>query len=614
VRGRDVVILGDGSGRARDGLVIAAGAAARLVRDGDTVVVGGSGSLLQVPETLLAAVGERFAATGHPAGLDVVHVMGLGDQAGRGVDHLARVGLVRRFVGSHFVLSPAEQAMIAEDRVEAIGLPAGTISLLYREIAAGRPGLFTDIGLETYVDPRQQWGRMNKGTREGLSELVTVGGREWLFYPAFDVRVALIRASTADTSGNLAMEDEAAWSDNLAIAQAAHNTGGRVIAEVKRIVPAGSLPAANVRVPGVLVDHVVLTDYPNQTPITVHDPARTGIRVNHPVHVQSMTLDHRKVIARRAARELRAGQLVNLGVGMANGISYVALEEGVLDAITLTVEQGLFGGLPGIGLDSGTAVNPAAVVDMTSQFDLYDGGALDLAGLSFAQIDAAGNVNVARVGATPIGPGGFIDISQKAGTVVFCGTFRGGGLRTAIRDGRLEILEEGRYGKFVPSVDAITYNAARAVAAGRTAIYVTERAVFRLTPATLPESGIAPADLPPGETTPSSLPVSETAPSGPSVSETGPGSQSAGGAWPTSRLELIEIAPGIDLERDVLALMPFRPAISGELRLMDPRIFAEKPMGLRLPPAGSLPPARRLPLGGSQSPRGKLPPTERGPR
>ncbi|MEV6844903.1 CoA-transferase, partial [Actinoplanes sp. NPDC051411] len=593
------MILGDGSGRARDGLVVSPSEAARLIRDGDTVVVGGSGSLLQVPETLLAAVADRFLAMGHPAGLDVVHVMGLGDQQGRGVDHLARAGLVRRFVGSHFVLSPAEQAMIAEDRVEAVGLPAGTISLLYREIAAGRPGLFTDIGLETYVDPRQQWGRMNKGTREGLSQLVTVGGREWLFYPAFDVQVALIRASTADTSGNLAMEDEAAWSDNLAIAQAAHNTGGRVLAEVKRIVPAGSLPAAYVRVPGVLVDHVVLTDYPNQTPITVHDPARTGMRVNHPVQVQSMTLDHRKVIARRAAMELRAGQLVNLGVGMANGISYVALEEGVLDAITLTVEQGLFGGLPGIGLDSGTAVNPAAVVDMTSQFDLYDGGALDLAGLSFAQIDAAGNVNVARVGATPIGPGGFIDISQKAGTVVFCGTFRGGGLRTAIHDGRLEILEEGRYGKFVPTVDAITYNASRAAAAGHTAVYVTERAVFRLHSADLPPTGTVPADLPPTGTVPADLPPSGSAPDRLTAGNRVGGSAAVAAAG--CRLELIEIAPGIDLERDVLAWMPFRPLISPALRTMDPRIFAYEPMGLRLPLSESLPLSEGTPLAESVS-------------
>ena len=533
---RAEVVLGTGAGRARRGLVIGPAEAAALIDDGDRVAVGGSGSLLQVPETVLAAIGDRFARSAHPAGLDVVHVMGLGDHTGRGVDHLARPGLVRRFIGSHFVLSPAQQALIAADKVEAVGLPAGTICLLYREIAAGRPGLFTDIGLSTYVDPRQEWGRMNASTRQGLSELVTVGGREWLFYPGFNIQIALIRATTADTEGNLAMEDEAAFSDNLAISQAAHNTGGLVIAEVKRIVPAGSLPAARVRVPGVLVDYVVRTEFPKQTPITVADPARTGMAANRPVRVPTMPLDHRKVIARRAALELRAGQLVNLGVGIANGVSYVALEEGVLDEITLTVEQGLFGGLPGIGLDSGTAVNPAAIIDMSSQFDLYDGGALDLAGLSFAQVDRAGNVNVARVGSTPIGPGGFIDISQKAGAVVFCGTFRGGGLETVVAGGRIEIIREGRYGKFVPRVDAIAYSADRAVAEGRTAVYVTERAVFRLGP---------------------------------------------------DGLELTEVAPGVDLDRDVLALMPFRPVIRGTPRTMDPRVFAAEPMGLSLPPSSA---------------------------
>jgi acyl CoA:acetate/3-ketoacid CoA transferase len=530
------LVLGTGAGRARPGLVITPADAASLVRDGDRVAVGGSGSLLQVPETLLEAIGERFGGTGQPASLDVIHVMGLGDQNGRGVDHLAKPGLVRRFVASHFVLSPAEQALIAAGEVEAIGLPAGTISLLYREIAAGRPGLFTDIGLGTYVDPRHEWGRMNGRTTEGLSELVTIGGREWLFYPSFDIQVALLRASAADGEGNLVMDDEAAASDNLAIAQAVHNTGGLVIAEVKRLVAAGSLPAAHVRVPGILVDHVVATAFPNQTPVTVADPRRTGMVVNKPARVEAMPLDHRKVIARRAALELRAGQLVNLGVGVANGISYVALEEGVLDGITMTVEQGIFGGLPGLGLDSGTAINPGAIIDMSSQFDLYDGGALDLAGLSFAQVDAAGHVNVARVGGTPIGPGGFIDISQKAGTVVFCGTFRGGGLETSIRDGRISIVHEGRYGKFVHVVDAITYNASRASAELREAVYVTERAVFRLGP---------------------------------------------------DGLELIEVAPGIDVDRDVLAHMPFRPIIRGVPQVMDPRIFRDEPMGLRLPGARS---------------------------
>jgi propionate CoA-transferase len=523
-----------GDGPRRPQLHLSAEEAAALVFTGATVAVGGSGSLLQVPETVLEALEKRFVDTAAPTGLTVVHVMGLGDHTGRGVDHIAREGLAKRFIGSHFVLSPTEQALIADNRVEAVGLPAGTISLLYREIAARRPGLFTDIGLGTFVDPRQQWGRMNDVTEHGLSELVTIAEHEWLFYPCFDIDVAIIRASEADADGNLSMDDEGAFSDNLAIAQAAHNSGGIVIAEVKRLSARGSVPAGRVKVPGALVDHVVLTDYPNQTPITVEDPSRTGLTVNRPIEIPVLPLDHRKVIARRAAMEIRSGELVNLGVGMANGISYVALEEGFIDDITLTVEQGIYGGLPGIGLDSGTAINPAAIIDMPSQFDLYDGGALDFAGLAFAQVDAAGNVNVARVGSTPIGPGGFIDISQKASTVVFCGTLRGGGIDVRVSADGIRIARDGAYGKFVDRVEYVSFNAERALADGRRAVYVTERAVFELGP---------------------------------------------------DGIELVEVAPGVDLERDVLAQLPFAPVIRQEPRLMDARLFVDQAMGIRPRPA-----------------------------
>lgn len=515
--------------RPGDTLRISPEQAAALVPAGATVAVGGSGSLLQVPETLLAALEQRWTREEAPAGLTVVHVMGLGDHEGRGIDHIAIPGLVERFVGSHFVLSPRQQAVIAANEIEAVGLPAGTISLLYREIAARRPGLFTDIGLDTFVDPRQQWGRMNTRTETGLSELVTIGGQEWLFYPRFDLDVALLRATEADALGNISMDDEAAWSDNLAIAQAAHNSGGVVIVEVKRIVSAGAIPAARVRVPAALVDHVVLTDYPNQTPITVADQRRTGVTPNARTEVEPLAFDHRKVVARRAAMELRKGDLANLGVGMANGISYVALEEGFLGEFTLSVEQGIYGGLPGVGLDSGTAINPSAIVDMTSQFDLYDGGALDFAGLAFAQVDRHGNVNVAGVGGVPIGPGGFIDISQKARTVVFCGTLRGGGLRTRIANGTLEILQDGRYPKFVDQVQYVSFNAARARRRGQRVLYVTERAVFQLG-----EAGV----------------------------------------------ELVELAPGVDLERDVLGQLGFTPTRIAP-GPMQPGLFRPEPAGIR---------------------------------
>jgi len=532
------------SGHGRTDLRLSAEAAVEKVAEAATVAVGGTGSLLQVPETLLAALERRWERTGSPRDLTVVHVMGLGDHEGRGVDHIAIPGLVRRFVGSHFVLSPREQEVIARDEVEAVGLPAGTISLLYREIAARRPGLFTDIGLDTFVDPRRQWGRMNARTKTGLSELVTVGGQEWLFYPRFDVDVALLRATEADADGNVGMDDEAAFGDNLAIAQAAHNSGGLVIVEVKRMVERGRIPANRVRIPGALVDHVVLTDFPNQTPITVEDPRRTGTRPNRPTEVEQLPFDQRKVVARRAAIELHEGDLANLGVGMANGISYVALEEGFLDRFTLTVEQGVAGGLPGVGLDSGTAVNPSSIIDMPSQFDLYDGGALDFAGLAFAEIDRHGNVNVAEAGGRPIGPGGFIDISQKARTVVFCGTLRGGGLEVAIADGRLSIGTEGRYPKFVAEVSHIGFSAERAHRQGQRVLYVTERAVFRLAP---------------------------------------------GG------VELIELAPGADLRRDVLDQMGFVPLMPSPPRPMDPRIFRPEPAGLKPRPRRSTHTERRQP-------------------
>lgn len=521
----------------RDGLILTAAEAAERIPSASTVAVGGSGSLLQVPETMLEAIGQRFVRQGSPRNLRVVHTMGLGDHRGRGLDHLSSDGLTMRFVGSHFVLSPRQQRMIAENRVEAFGLPAGTISLLYREIAARRPGLFTDIGLGTYVDPRQSAARMNSCTTTSMSEIITINGQEWLFYPRFDIDVAIIRASAADPDGNLSMDDEAAFSDNLAIAQAAHNSGGIVIAEVKRVLPARSIPASRTRMPGALVDHVVVTTHPNQTPITEYDPTRTGVHPNTDVTVAPLPMSHRKVIARRAAMELRQGQLVNLGVGMANGISYVALEEQFLHKINLSVEQGIFGGLPGVGLDSGTAINPSAITDMSSQFDLYDGGALDFAGLAFAQVDARGNVNVTSVGSTPIGPGGFIDISQKAGVSVFCGTFRGGGLDLRIEAGKLDIAKDGRYPKFVDRVEHITFNADLALQEGRRAVYVTERAVFELC---------------------------------------------------TEGLELIEIAPGIDLQRDILDLLPFRPVLKGKPRLMDSRLFREEPM--RWHPAPAAPP------------------------
>jgi propionate CoA-transferase len=281
------------------------------------------------------------------------------------------------------------------------------------------------------------------------------------------------------------------------------------------------------------VDHLVVTDYPMQTPLTEFDPSRTGMLPPRNGVIEPIELDHRKVVARRAAAEIETGSLVNLGVGMANGISHVIHEEGLIDQVTFTVEQGLYGGVPGIGLDSGTAVDPTAIIDMCSQFDLYDGGGLDFAGLAFAQVDRHGNVNVTKAGGTVIGPGGFIDISQRAGTVVFCGTVTGGGLQTEVSGGSLRIAQEGRYRKFVDDVDAITFSAARALSDGQRVVYITERAVFELRP---------------------------------------------------EGLTLIELAPGLDAERDLFSAMPFVPHVAWDLREMPAHLFTEAPMGLTLQP------------------------------
>lgn len=501
--------------------------AVALVPDDATLVVGGSGSLLQVAETLLRSLGERFELEGTPTGLDVVHVMGLGDREKRGISHIAREGLVRRFIGSHFILSPVQQQLILEEKVEAFALPAGTISLLFREIAAGRPGLVTHVGLDTFVDPRLGGGRLNDATQGALGHVIDLAGATWIHYPPLPVNVALLRASTADENGNLSMHEEGGLSDNLAIAMAVRRNGGLVLAEVKQVVASGTIPAQQVRVPATLVDHVVVTDHPWQTPITRDNPFRSGQLRAPSIDVPSLPLDHRKVVGRRAVQLLEPGDVVNIGVGMSNAVSYVAAEEGRLEDITLTVEQGVFGGISGIDLDSGTALNPDALIDMTAMFDFYDGGGLDICYLGLGQFDAAGNVNVSLLGGLAVGPGGFIDITQNTRRVVFCGTLTGGGLRTEVAGGQMRIKQEGRYPKAVQEVDQVTFSGTRAQALGHDVWYVTERAVFHLT-----EDGV----------------------------------------------ELVEIAPGCDVEQDILAQMGFRPRLSPELHTMDASIFQPQPM------------------------------------
>lgn len=495
--------------------------AASMIRDDQTIAILGSGGGVCEASRMLKSIGSRFLKEGKPRNLTLLHPNGIGDKDSIGTDAVAYEGLVKRDVAGHWGMAPKMAMLALEEKIEAYNFPQGVLSQMMQAIAAHTPGVITKTGFHTFVDPRVEGGKMNKSAVEDLVEVLELHGEEWLWYKPYKVDVSLVRGTTADVNGNITFEEEAAVLEACSMAQAAHNSGGIVICQVKYLSEGRAKPK-DVVIPGIYVDYIVVDDEQKQTCERVYDPALAGT-IRRPFSaVEPLEMSPRKIIARRAAKELKKGSVINLGVGIPDGVAAVAQEDGYLDELRFNVEQGVIGGMPMRGVIFGVSYNADAMIDQSLNFNFFDGGGLDCCFLGMAQMDAEGNINSSKTGKLLSGCGGAINISQGAKKAVFCGTFTAKGLKTEVEDGELRILKEGEIHKLVPAVDQITFSGKYAESVGQPVLYITERAVFEKR---------------------------------------------------NGKIVLTEIAPGVDLEKDVLAQMDFRPEIAEDLKLMDADIF-----------------------------------------
>lgn len=523
-------VIEDIKKKMKRGKIVSLTDAVKVVRSGDTLAldgfVGGC-----IPEELIIGLEKQFLETGEPHDLTLIYASGIGDGKEKGTNRLAHNGFLKRVIAGHWGLTPKLQQLALDCKIEAYNLPQGVLTHMFRDIAANNPRTISRVGLGTFVDPRQGGGKINTVTTEDLVEIIHFDGKECLAYKTTPIHVAFLRGTTADMDGNITMEKEMVTLDVLSIAMAAKNSGGIVIIQVERIADRGALNSRQVKIPGILVDCVVVARPENhqQTYITSYNPAFSCEFRVPADSVEPLRMDERKIIVRRAALELQPNMVINLGIGMPEGVASIANEEGIFEYLTLTAEAGSIGGIPAGGMNFGAATNMDCLIDMPYQFDFYDGGGLDLACLGMAQMDRHGNVNVSRFGSRIAGCGGFIDITQNSRMIIFAGTFTAGNTEVAVEEGKLRIVREGGLKKCIRDVEQITFSGKTAQENQMRVFYITERCVFILT-----KDGV----------------------------------------------ELIEIAPGMDLEKDILALMDFKPIIK-KLHLMDERIFKIPAMGLK---------------------------------